>query len=355
LRMVLIKYYVSASIFYLLRSPNFDSWISDPNILAHVTSFSNEYVDMDPIFSKHIDEDFDEIADGISLKSFAQVYSNWIKHCLQEKIKRSDKTSLTLDDAKIGTPIFNFCYAISVLARRCLVMDPQNSSSTFLFLQRYHALFKGDIRITSTKDEFILADIDIMNKVIGQAVRMSLRLHQDHFVGEDFEDLENLFNTLNDYQDSLVCCHEGDPKWRSSILKNVPNLLSLRKHTDPHNPDNNEFMVLSLTLRHMKFRVIKLNRESVRGLWAGQVQEIAFLGNTNSERGSIQQLKTVVRNLVNQSCDFPVGYPIFVSPLTTSYSSFWPEILKMYKFANFNNFLKKFRGSREKRLQIVKK
>ena len=73
--------------------------------------------------------------------------------------------------------------------------------------------------------------------------------------------------------------------------------------------------------------MIKLNREGVRGLWAGQVQELVFLGNTNSERGSIQQLKTVVRNLVNQSCDFPVGYPIYVSPLTVSYSSFWPKAL----------------------------
>lgn len=56
-------------------------------------------------------------------------------------------------------------------------------------------------------------------------------------------------------------------------------------------------------------------------MWAGQQQELVFLGNQNPERGSIQQLKTVVRNLVNQSCDGPVGYPIFVSDLTTGYSS----------------------------------
>jgi hypothetical protein len=81
--------------------------------------------------------------------------------------------------------------------------------------------------------------------------------------------------------------------------------------------------------------VIKLNREGVRGLWAGQVQELVFLGNTNAERGSIQQMKTVVRNLVNQSCDFPVGYPIYVSPLTTSYSSFWPDILTGVYYPSF--------------------
>jgi len=142
-------------------------------------------------------------------------------------------------------------------------------------------------------------------------------------------------------------------------LKNTPNLLSLRKQTlgSDRNPENNEFMVLSLTLRYMKFRVIKLNRESVRGLWTGQVQEIAYLGNTNSERGSIQQLKTVVRNLVNQSCDFPVGYPIFVSPLTTSYSSFWEEILQVYSIGfKLKSFFSKLGGNRSnQKQQIVKK
>jgi len=192
-------------------------------------------------------------------------------------------------------------------------------------LSRYHSLFKGDFRITSTKDEFVLADVDIMNKVLGKSIRMSLKLHQDHFTGEDFEDLDNLYSVLEGYEEELICCHEGDPQWKQSILNNVPNLLSLRKQTD-QNTDN-DFLVLSLTLRYMKFRVIKLNREGVRGLWSGQQQELVFLGNTNSERGSIQQLKTVARNLVNQSCDFPVGYPIFVSPLTTSYASFWPEVV----------------------------
>ena len=41
------------------------------------------------------------------------------------------------------------------------------------------------------------------------------------------------------------------------------------------------------------FRVIKLNRECVRGLWAGQQQELIFLRNRNPERGSIQNAKQV--------------------------------------------------------------
>ena len=63
-----------------------------------------------------------------------------------------------------------------------------------------------------------------------------------------------------------------------------------------------------------------MNRECVRGLWAGQQQELVFLRNRNSERGSIQNAKQALRNMINSSCDQPIGYPIYVSPLTTSYS-----------------------------------
>ena len=42
--------------------------------------------------------------------------------------------------------------------------------------------------------------------------------------------------------------------------------------------------------------------------------------NRNPERGSIQNAKQVLRNIINSSCDQPIGYPIYVSPLTTSYA-----------------------------------
>ena len=63
-----------------------------------------------------------------------------------------------------------------------------------------------------------------------------------------------------------------------------------------------------------------MNRECVRGFWSSQLQELIFLRNRNPERGSIQNAKQVLRNIINSSCDQPIGYPIYVSPLTTSYA-----------------------------------
>eukprot|EP01137_Pigoraptor_chileana_P010496 Opistho-2@60239 len=115
----------------------------------------------------------------------------------------------------------------------------------------------------------------------------------------------------------MIICHEDDPLWRRGVLSGRPTLLTLRHDVD-EGGRGGEHSVLMLNRRHLNYRLLKMNREGVRGLWAGQQHELVFLRNRNNERGSIQQMKAVLRNIVNQSCDLPIGYPIYVSPLITS-------------------------------------
>lgn len=60
-------------------------------------------------------------------------------------------------------------------------------------------------------------------------------------------------------------------------------------------------------------RVIKLNKECVRSFWAGQQQELIFLRNRNPERGSIQNARQVLRNMINR----------FWTALKTRLGVFW--------------------------------
>lgn len=87
----------------------------------------------------------------------------------------------------------------------------------------------------------------------------------------------------------------------------------------------------------------QVNKECVRGLWAGQQQELVFLRNRNPERGSIQNAKQALRNMINSSCDQPIGYPIFVSPLTTSYSDSHEQLKEILggpiSLGNIRNFI----------------
>lgn len=88
---------------------------------------------------------------------------------------------------------------------------------------------------------------------------------------------------------------------------------------------------------------VQVNKECVRGLWAGQQQELVFLRNRNPERGSIQNAKQALRNMINSSCDQPIGYPIYVSPLTTSYCNSHPQLGHILggpiSVANIRNFV----------------
>ena len=50
--------------------------------------------------------------------------------------------------------------------------------SVEFFLYGLHALFKGDFRITSSRDEWVFADMELLRRVVAPGVRMSLKLHQ---------------------------------------------------------------------------------------------------------------------------------------------------------------------------------
>jgi hypothetical protein len=192
------------------------------------------------------------------------------------------------------------------------------------FLYGLHALFKGDFRITSIRDEWVFCDMELLKKVVSPAVRMSVKLHQDHFVSPgEYDDIPTLYEAVHSHDQDIVITHEGDPAWRTAVLNGADSLLALRHVVDD---GADEYKIVMLNKRYISFRVIKLNRECVRGLWAGQQQELIFLRNRNPERGSIQNAKQALRNIINSSCDQPIGYPIYVSPLTTSYVDTNPQV-----------------------------
>uniref|UniRef100_A0AAY4DQW1 Pecanex-like protein n=1 Tax=Denticeps clupeoides TaxID=299321 RepID=A0AAY4DQW1_9TELE len=311
LRRILTTYYVKGIIYYVIASSKLEEWLANEAVLEGLRNCSERnYVDLDPTFNPNIDEDYDHRLAGISRDSFCGVYLSWIQYCNSRRAK-------PLDSEKDSALVI-LCYGLCVLGRRALGTAAHHMSSNLeSFLYGLHALFKGDFRISSVRDEWIFADMELLRKVVVPGIRMSLKLHQDHFTCPDeYEDPAILFEAISSHQKNLVIAHEGDPAWRSAVLSNSPSLLALRHVLDE---GTNEYKIIMLNRRYLSFRVIKVNKECVRGLWAGQQQELVFLRNRNPERGSIQNAKQALRNMINSSCDQPIGYPIYVSPLTTSY------------------------------------
>uniref|UniRef100_A0AAR2L1Y1 Pecanex-like protein n=1 Tax=Pygocentrus nattereri TaxID=42514 RepID=A0AAR2L1Y1_PYGNA len=312
LRKILITYYVKSIIYYVSRSPKLEEWLSNETVQEALRPcLSASYVDSDPTFNLNIDEDYDHRASGITPTSFCMVYLDWIQYCNSRR--------QTPVDSERDSPLVTLCFGLCILGRRALgTASHSMSASLEPFLYGLHALFKGDFRITSPRDEWVFADMDLLNRVVAPGVRMSLKLHQDHFTSPDeYEDPVVLYDAITANEEKMLISHEGDPVWRSAILANMPSLLALRHVMDD---GSDEYKIIMLNKRFLSFRVIKVNRECVRGLWAGQQQELVFLRNRNPERGSIQNAKQALRNMINSSCDQPIGYPIYVSPLTTSYA-----------------------------------
>ncbi|KAM6998018.1 pecanex-like protein 2 isoform 2-T2 [Tautogolabrus adspersus] len=312
LRKLLITYYLKSIIYFLVHSPKLSTWLKDASIEEALQSYTKwHHIERDPqVFSVKIDEDYVHCLQGVTRASFCNVYLEWIQYC-------AGKMETPVDSDEDST-LVTLCYALSVLGRRSLGTASHNMSNSLeSFLYGFNTLFKGDFRI-ATKDEWVFVDLDLLQKVVAPAVRMSLKLHQDHFTClEETEEASILYEAITNYRSSLVICHESDPAWRKAVLSSRDTLLTLRHMIDD---GTDEYKIIMLYKRHLSFKVIKINKECVRGLWAGQQQELVFLRNRNPERGSIQNSKQALRNMVNSSCDQPLGYPMYVSPLTTSYA-----------------------------------
>uniref|UniRef100_A0A8C6X3H4 Pecanex-like protein n=1 Tax=Naja naja TaxID=35670 RepID=A0A8C6X3H4_NAJNA len=311
LRRILIRYYIKSIIYFTASSPKILSWLRDESFQKTLQPFSKwHYIERDlAMFSINIDDDYVPCLQGITRASFCSVYLDWIQFCAGKRVE-----PVECDE---DSPLVTLSFALCILGRRALGTASHNMAiSLDSFLHGLHALFKGDFRITS-RDEWVFADMDLLHQVVAPAIRMSLKLHQDQFTCPDeYEDPAILYDAIQSFEEKVVICHEGDPAWRSAILSNKEELLTFR-HVVEEGTD--EYKVIMLHKSYLSFKVIKVNKECVRGLWAGQQQELIFLRNRNPERGSIQNNKQVLRNLINSSCDQPLGYPMYVSPLTTSY------------------------------------
>lgn len=66
--------------------------------------------------------------------------------------------------------------------------------------------------------------------------------------------------------------------------------------------------------------VFSLEPECIRGFWANEARSILFFALSSRERHSIQASVPTLRNITNQSCNSPVGYPAYVTNIIYSYS-----------------------------------
>ena len=99
--------------------------------------------------------------------------------------------------------------------------------------------------------------------------------------------------------------------WNAAIERRVKNLERLVT-----NEETNE--IQAHRLRHRRtdeepFSVFEFRREVIRGIWANINMELLYITNNNDERFAIQAEKDILRNLLVQLAEVPLGYPVYCS------------------------------------------
>ncbi|KAG5450977.1 Pecanex-like protein 1 [Clonorchis sinensis] len=311
-RKVLVNRFVQCIIFYVLQLHDLPQRLENLTAYLRAGSFDSPgHFDLDPVFLRTIDGDYDEQCNGVTRRRFIKAYGEWIRFCLWKKAELVESISCDED-----SPLVSLCYALSILGRRCMGGIQSAHYDVNQVLRGIHDIFKGDIRVM-TKDDWILTDLDLLQSVVTPAMRIALKLYQDEFLWTPECTNNTLYRKIVYTEKKFVICHETDPMWRFAVLNDAYSLFSLR-WVGADSDDMYRFV--QLTKSKLQFRAVKINPECVRGLWAGQQREQIYLRNTNVERGSIQMAQHVLRNLVNSSCDPPIGYPIYVSPILTSFA-----------------------------------
>ena len=97
--------------------------------------------------------------------------------------------------------------------------------------------------------------------------------------------------------------------WNAAIGKQLPNLERLI---------TKEGKVFAHRLKHGQskesaFSLFEFRREVIRGIWANINMELLYTTNNNDERFSIQAEKDILRNLLVQLAEVPLGYPVYCS------------------------------------------
>uniref|UniRef100_G3T7M6 Pecanex-like protein n=1 Tax=Loxodonta africana TaxID=9785 RepID=G3T7M6_LOXAF len=306
LRKILITYYVKSIIYYVSRSPKLEAWLSHEGIAAALRPVrAPGYADSDPTFSLSVDEDYDLRLSGLSLPSFCAVHLEWIQHCASRRGQPMDQDW--------NSPLVTLCFGLCVLGRRAL-----GDSLAQYVCQVQPGLSPSPASVRSLWAFPSQPGSPYTPQLFPQQI-FPPRL------------LNFFFRLLRGFSSTFSSTSFPQP---SPLLESQISLSSAKRSghslSTPSTDASDEYKIIMLNRRHLSFRVIKVNRECVRGLWAGQQQELVFLRNRNPERGSIQNAKQALRNMINSSCDQPLGYPIYVSPLTTSLAGSHPQLRALW-------------------------
>ena len=128
-----------------------------------------------------------------------------------------------------------------------------------------------------------------------------------------FLDEENEFITYMNEQARIPVFSITDDELIPSVATAQDCVISMKLFTT-------HVEIIRFASTATKWAVFQLETQAVKGFWTNEARDILYNSITSSERAGIQFDLHYLRNITNQSCNPPMGYPIVVSNVNQSMS-----------------------------------
>jgi hypothetical protein len=179
---------------------------------------------------------------------------------------------------------------------------------------RRQLLFSGRQTLISRIGEVFYTGFDEYSEILRHGIEsMVLVLALESMgIAPCIENDEEVDAWLLELEASYLCAPLNSPAFESAFQEGKKCLCSIAvKESDAN--------LLFFRIQPCQWNVFSLQRESVRSIWGSEATSQLFLGENESERFSVQRNERFLHNLIVQSCNIPIGYPAFVSPVLSSY------------------------------------
>lgn len=305
------------------------------NVKILIASFCHTFKSLSSAHTINVQEEFQPLPNEISDSEDAQHFHNSQNFDYFIELIRNGNS---INDNEI-----NLLFDLFVI----ICMNMLDDTGRFIIDNIVNA-YNGNINF---KEEFswIYDSNTIYNDLVIQTIRKGIVvgfLASSGFLNED-ESIEDIENFVDEVCQTYIITTFDSPAFRSAFIgsedsfdysskqlsqstssisskedeieKTEKYKSNKRKKIIIIDKINDEEVVLRFTRNPVKWNVLKIKHEWVRALWGNDTMDILFYRNTNAERMSIQYNKLYLNNMILQACDFPIGYPAFVSKIMDSF------------------------------------
>lgn len=200
---------------------------------------------------------------------------------------------------------------VSLAESLCFYIDSQiRTQNTTIINESFFENFYHDLRFVDSFQWLTLQpslSLEILSKFFNFAP--VIIIYASSSILPQPESFEEVSNEIQNLLDKIQTIPIFDPGFlRPEHSQQIVSMFT----------ENDEIFLINSQFQDLEWKVFKLEKELVRGLWTNEIFVQLYCGCEIPERPSIQKEIFMLRNLIVQSLAFPLGYPSLVSPPMSS-------------------------------------